>query len=130
MESADYRAASLKTASSLHAVASSEELRKISKLSLPEIEAVANLIAQIVPAGNIPAMILSKLIHLPDRRIPPATAQSDMDLLFKGVEQMLDRTVYTAFFAGPAAIFWAYQNLLKLAGKHPESAFPDDAWQL
>ncbi len=129
MESADYRAASLKTASSLHAVASSEELRKISKLSLPEIEAVANLIAQIVPAGNIPAMILSKLIHLPDRRIPTATAQSDMDLLFKGVEQMLDRTVYTAFFAGPAAIIWAYQNLLKLAGKHPESAFPDGTWQ-
>jgi hypothetical protein len=125
----DYRAASVKTASSLKAVASTEALRKISRLTLPEIEAVSDLIAQIVPAGNVPGMILTNLALLAGRHIPAATARRDVDLLFKGVEQMLDRAVYTAFFAGPAAIIWAYQNLLKLAGKHPESAFPDGTWQ-
>ncbi|GAB4577992.1 MAG: hypothetical protein Fur0022_07240 [Anaerolineales bacterium] len=123
------RAASLKTATHLKAVATSEALRSVSHLSLPEIEAVSDLIAQIVPAGNIPAMILTNLVHMPERRVTPAAAQRDIDLLFKGVEQMLDRAVYTAFFAGPAAVLWGYQNLLKLAGKKPDSAFPNGVWQ-
>jgi hypothetical protein len=126
---AEYREASIKTASSLKAVASSEALRKVSHLSLPEIEAVSDLIAQIVPAGNVPGVILNNLALLAGRQIPAATARRDIDLLFKGVEQMLDQAVYAAFFAGPAAVIWAYQNLLKLAGKHPESAFPDGTWQ-
>ncbi|NUM43293.1 MAG: hypothetical protein HUU38_01190 [Anaerolineales bacterium] len=129
MEPADYRAASLKTATHLKAVATSDALRSISHLSLPEIEAVSDLIAQIVPAGNIPAMILTNLAHMPERRVPLAATQRDIDLLFKGVEQMLDRAVYTAFFAGPAAVLWGYQNLLKLAGKNPDSAFPHGVWQ-
>ena len=125
----EYREASIKTASSLKAVASSAALREISHLSLPEIEAVSDLIAQIVPAGNVPGMLLNNLALLSGRQIPAAAARRDIDLLFKGVEQMLDRAVYAAFFAGPAAVIWAYQNLLKLAGKHPESAFPDGTWQ-
>ncbi|OQY44437.1 MAG: hypothetical protein B6242_12685 [Anaerolineaceae bacterium 4572_78] len=33
------------------------------------------------------------------------------------------------FFAGPAAVIWGYQNLLTLAGKNPEDAFPEGTWQ-
>lgn len=126
---AQFRAASLKTATHLKAVATSDALRSISHLSLPEIEAVSELIAKIVPAGNVPAMILTNLAHMPQRRVPLAAAQRDLDLLFIGVAQMLDRAVYAAFFAGPAAVLWGYQHLLKLAGKDPDSAFPNGVWQ-
>lgn len=37
--------------------------------------------------------------------------------------------MYTTLFAGPAAVIWGYQNLLQLAGKNPEDAFPDGTWQ-
>jgi hypothetical protein len=37
--------------------------------------------------------------------------------------------MYGAIFAGPAAIIWGYQNLLKLAGKDPGTAFPEGVWQ-
>jgi hypothetical protein len=53
----------------------------------------------------------------------------DVNLLFRGVEQVLDRAAYGALFAGPAAVIWGYQNLLKLAGKAPEDSFPDGPWQ-
>ncbi|HSD83794.1 MAG TPA: hypothetical protein VLG46_08050, partial [Anaerolineae bacterium] len=33
------------------------------------------------------------------------------------------------FFAGPAAVIWGYQNLLKLVGKSPDDAFPEGTWQ-
>ena len=33
------------------------------------------------------------------------------------------------FFAGPAAVIWGYQNLLRLAGKDPEDSFPEGYWQ-
>jgi len=49
--------------------------------------------------------------------------------LFKGVEQTLDKAIYTTFFAGPAAVSGAYQGLLKLAGKDPAEAFPEGTWQ-
>ena len=42
---------------------------------------------------------------------------------------MLDKAVYGAFFAGPAAVIWGYQNLLKLAGKDPQTSFPEGTWQ-
>ncbi|MFQ5615131.1 MAG: hypothetical protein ACE5GO_01540 [Anaerolineales bacterium] len=124
-----YRAASIKTAASLKAVASSPTVRRISRLSLPEIEAVTNLIAQIVPAGNVPGIILSGLARLSGRKVPYKDLKRDIHLLFKGVERMLDTAVYTTAFAGPAAIIWAYQNLLKLVGIHPDKAFPEGTWQ-
>jgi hypothetical protein len=37
--------------------------------------------------------------------------------------------VYSAFFAGPAAVIWGYQNLLRLAGKDPGDSFPEGVWQ-
>lgn len=40
-----------------------------------------------------------------------------------------DRAVFGTFYSGPAALLWTYQHLLKLAGKNPEAAFPEGAWQ-
>ncbi|MEM7342939.1 MAG: hypothetical protein AAF485_01740, partial [Chloroflexota bacterium] len=53
----------------------------------------------------------------------------DVNLLFKGARQALNQTASYTLFAGPAAAIWAYQNLLKLAGKDPDDAFPEGTWQ-
>ena len=117
------------TAASLRTVAKTISAQQLSRLTLPEIEAVVQMVSKIMPAGNVPGMILSGLARLPGRRIPVQKLQQDVNALFSGVEQILDKAVYGAFFAGPAAILWGYQNLLKLAGKDLESAFPEGAWQ-
>ena len=124
-----YAQASIKTADNLRTIAHSVSVKDISTLSLPEIDAVVDIISRLVPAGNVPGVILNGLARLPGRRPPAANVNRDVNLLFKGVETALDKAVYGAFFAGPAAIIWGYQNLLKLAGKDPESAFPDGLWQ-
>lgn len=126
---ARYKEASIKTADNLKTIAQSQLLRDLSRLSLPEIEAVANLVAQVIPAGNVPGAILSGLARLAGHRLPLKTVRRDVDLLFQGVEQVLDKAVYAAFFAGPAAIIWGYQNLLKLAGIDPLDSFPEGTWQ-
>ncbi len=41
----------------------------------------------------------------------------------------MNKAVYGTVFAGPAAVIWGYQNLLKLAGKDPDAAFPQGVWQ-
>ena len=124
-----FKEASVKTADNLKTTAQSQLVRDLSRLSLPEIEAITNLVSQIIPAGNIPGAILSGLARLPGLRPSPKTIRRDVDLLFRGVEQVLDKAVYAAFFAGPAAIIWGYQNLLKLAGKDPSDSFPEGTWQ-
>ncbi|HLO18826.1 MAG TPA: hypothetical protein VK206_28600, partial [Anaerolineales bacterium] len=124
-----YKEASVKTADNLKTTAQSQLVRDLSRLSLPEIEAITNLVSQIIPAGNVPGAILSGLARLPGHRPPPKTIRRDVELLFRGVEQVLDRAVYAAFFAGPAAVIWGYQNLLKLAGKDPSDSFPEGTWQ-
>ncbi len=128
-QSLDARKATQKTAANLRTVARTQEVRKLSRLSLPEIDKVVELVAQVVPAGNVPGMILSGLTRLPGRRLPPQKVQQDINALFQGVEQVWDRAMYGAFVAGPAAIIWGYQNLLRLAGRDPESSFPEGTWQ-
>jgi len=124
-----YQQATQVTANDLRTIAKTDSIQQLSRLSLPEVDAVVELISKIVPAGNVPGMILSGLARLPGRRIPVQKMQQDVNALFSGVEQILDQAVYGAVFAGPAAILWGYQNLLKLAGKDPDSAFPEGAWQ-
>lgn len=123
--------ASIKTADNLRTVAQLSRLSVpvVSRLSLPEMEAVVDQVARLAPAGNIPGLILSGLVRLPERRLPAPTIRRDLNLLFKGVEQTLDKAIYAAFFAGPAAVIAAYQGLLKLAGKDPAEAFPEGTWQ-
>ncbi len=127
--SRSFQQATTKTAKNLRTVAQSEPLRKLSRLSLPEIDAAVALVSQIVPAGNVPGMILSGLARLPAQRIPRQTLQQHINALYSGVEQILDQVTFSTVFAGPAAVIWGYQNLLKLAGKDPDSAFPDGVWQ-
>ena len=124
-----YFEASIKTADNLKTIAQSAALRELSTLSLPEIEKVINLVARITPAGNVPGMILNGLARLPGRKPPLKTLKRDINLLFRGMEQSLDKAVYAAVFAGPAAVIWGYQNLLKLAGKDPSDSFPEGMWQ-
>ena len=125
----NYLQASTKTANDLRTIAQSQPIQDLSNLSLPEINAVVDLTAQIIPAGNVPGMILSGLARIPSQHLPFQSMQQHINILFKGVEQVLDHAAYTAFFAGPAAVIWGYQNLLKLAGKDPNSAFPEGIWQ-
>jgi hypothetical protein len=97
---------------------------------LPEIDGLVARIARIAPAGNVPGVILNGLANLPKRGLTEENVRRDIGLLFRGVEQALkDRAVYSTFFAGPAAVIFAYQSLLKLAGKNPEAAFPEGTWQ-
>ncbi len=124
-----YQQATQSTAKNLRTVARDISVQQLSRLSLPEVDAVVELISKVVPAGNVPGMILSGLARLPGRRIPIQKMQQDVNALFSGVEQILDQAMYGAVFAGPAAIIWGYQNLLKLAGKDPETAFPEGVWQ-
>lgn len=120
-----YRRASQKTAENLESVA-----KQVSHLTLPEIDATVDLVSRIVPAGNVPGVILNGLARLSGRRPPRNILRRDVKLLFDGVEQILDKAVFGAVFAGPAAVIWGYQNLLKLAGKDPEEAFyPEGTWQ-
>jgi hypothetical protein len=125
----DFQEASFQTSRDLLDFASSDHIRQLSHLTLPEVEAVVDLVAQRLPAGNIPAMILDGLVQISARKTPLQKVRSDISALFQGVEQMLDTAVYAAFFAGPAAVIWGYQQLLRLAGKRPEDAFPEGTWQ-
>lgn len=124
-----YQALSIKTAQGLRSVAQSQLAQDVSRLSLPQIDAVVDLVAQVIPAGNVPGAILSGLMRLPGKRPPPQTLKRDIHLIFRGIEQVLDKAVYGTFFAGPAAVIWGYQNLLKLAGKDPADSFPEGTWQ-
>ncbi len=104
-------------------------LAESSELSTLEIDAMIEQVARIVPAGNIPNLILSGLARV-NGAVPGADhMRRDIGMLFQGVRHMRDNIVYSAFFAGPAAIIWAYQNLLRLAGKDPDAAFPEGTWQ-
>ncbi len=124
-----FRDASQLTGNSLKSVAFSPKMRDISTLSLPEVEKIVNRIASIIPAGNVPGVILNSLTRLTGRRPPAQNIRRDLNLIFKGVEQTLDRLVYATFFAGPAAVLLGYQKLLQLAGFDPREAFPEGLWQ-
>jgi hypothetical protein len=121
--------ATIETATDLKSIAQSPPVRDLSRLSLPEIEAVVDATSQIIPAGNIPGMILSGLTRLSGQRLPQQTVQKHITALFSGLEFLFDQMTSSAILVAPAAVIWGYQNLLKLAGKDPDSAFPEGIWQ-
>jgi len=127
--SENYQQASLKTADNLQAIASAEGVHQLSHLTLPEIAQISSEIARVVPAGNVPGIVLSGLVRLDGREIPQIETGKNIGLLFRGARQMLDKAVYGAFFAGPAAVLYGYQKLLQLAGRTTEKAFPEGTWQ-
>lgn len=65
-----YTQISIKTGEILKATLQSLKAGELSRLSLPEIETMVDQIAQMVPAGNVPGMILSGLARLPGRKLP------------------------------------------------------------
>ncbi|HKJ40201.1 MAG TPA: hypothetical protein VJ972_15635, partial [Anaerolineales bacterium] len=124
-----YERATKETAENLQKVAKSLASQKLTKLSLPELDAVVDIVSKIIPAGNVPGMILSGLSRLSENQVQPQKARQDINILFKEVSLFYERAKFSTVFGGPAAIIWGYQNLLKLAGKDPESAFPEGLWQ-
>lgn len=125
-----YEQATLATGQDLRTIAHTQLVQDISSLPLPEIDYMVNQVAKVTPAGNVPAMILNGLIRIPTKQLSKKSIRQDINLLFRGVQQTLqDGAVYTAFFAGPAAVLLAYQSLLKLAGKDVDKAFPEGTWQ-
>lgn len=107
---------------------SSETLSRLSALTLPEVEQLKHEIANILPAGNLPGLILSGLANLKERRISRKRAHDDINTLFQGAN-LLPQGLYSLLIAGPAVVLAAYQGILTLAGKDIESAFPEGTWQ-
>lgn len=124
-----YAQASLATADNLRTIAQTMMERNVSQLTLHELDNAIDIVSDMVPAGNVPGVILNGLARIAGRHPPVQTVKRDINLLFRGVSQVLDHAVYGALFAGPAAIIWGYQNLLQLAGKSPNDAFPEGTWQ-
>ncbi len=118
-----YEQATIRTVRDLKTIA-----KTVSKLSLPEIDHLVGLIGRLVPAGNVPGVILNGLARLRGRPLPEQT-RKDVDALFMGVERFLDQAVYLGIFAGPAMVIYAYQNMLRLIGRHPDEFFPEGTWQ-
>lgn len=103
-------------------------LRQLSQLTLPEIQAIQQEIAQVLPAGNLPAFVLSGLLKLKGRLITAEQVNQDINTLFRGLG-LVPQGLFGVFVAGPAAVLHAYQKLLQLAGKDVASAFPQGTWQ-
>lgn len=125
----EYSDASARTALQLRTLVHSSLMREVSHLSLPEIDAVIDLVARAVPAGNVPGIILTGLAKLGERKPGADKVRRDINALFRGVEDTLDKVMTGALFAGPAAAIWGYQSMLRLVGKRPEDAFPEGTWQ-
>jgi len=103
-------------------------IRQLTLLTLPEIQGVKQEVAQVLPAGNLPAFVLSGLLKLKGRRVSPNQVNQDIAALMRGVS-LIPQGLYGAVIAGPAAVLYAYQKLLQLAGKDPADAFPEGTWQ-
>jgi hypothetical protein len=103
-------------------------IRHLTLLTLPEIQGVKGEVAQVLPAGNLPAFVLSGLLKLKGRRVSPDQVNQDIAALMRGVS-LIPQGLYGAVIAGPAAVLYAYQKLLQLAGKDPADAFPEGTWQ-
>lgn len=118
-----YEQATVSTVQDLRTIA-----KTVSKLSLPEIENLVGLIGRLVPAGNVPGVVLNGLARLKGRPLPENTRR-DIDALFTGVERFLDRAVFLGVFAGPAMVIYAYQKMITLLGRNPDEFFPEGTWQ-
>lgn len=102
---------------------------QLTHLSLPELQSLADEIARIVPAGNVPTMISVGLANLRERVVPVQETRRNLALLMQGMQAFVDKVKYSAIFGGPAAILAAYHMLLRLSGKDPIKSFPEGTWQ-
>jgi hypothetical protein len=103
-------------------------IRRLTRLSLPEIQGIRQEVAEIFPAGNLPTFVLSGLLQIKERRVSPDQVNRDISALLRGLS-LIPQGLYGVFIAGPATVLYAYQKLLQLAGKDVASAFPEGTWQ-
>ncbi|MDQ7024261.1 MAG: choline/carnitine O-acyltransferase [Anaerolineae bacterium] len=109
---------------------SAHSLANLSHLSRLEIDQMVQDVSELIPAGNIPTMILNGLARLQNQASPaPENTKRDIRMIFRGMGQMLDEASYRLLVHIPARAILAYQKILKLAGKNPEDAFPRGTWQ-
>ncbi|MFL5805386.1 MAG: hypothetical protein ACJ8CR_27060 [Roseiflexaceae bacterium] len=101
-------------------------LVNLTRLNVAAVRALKQEVAEIFPASNLPAFLLQGLIQLEDRTLKQDRVAADLRVLFRGSKQI---GLYGTFLAAPALVLYGYQRLLALAGKDPESAFPDGPWQ-
>ncbi|MCD4738039.1 MAG: hypothetical protein K8R89_02110 [Anaerolineae bacterium] len=105
-----------------------ETLLSLTRLTLPEIREIRREVARIMPAGNLPALILSGLIQMRNRKITAIQVKKDVTALLRGMD-FLPQGLYGVFVAGPSAVLYGYQQLLRLAGRDIKDAFPQGTWQ-
>jgi hypothetical protein len=105
-----------------------ETIQELTQLTLPEIRELEQEVSRVLPAGNLPAFILSGLVSLKERHITSDRVRRDLNALLQGVN-LLPQGLYGLFIAGPAAVLYGYQKLLRLAGKDIDHAFPQGTWQ-
>lgn len=101
-------------------------LVSLTGLGISEVQALKQEIAEIFPASNLPLFLLQGLLQLKDRTLPQARVEADLKVLFRGTRQI---GLYGTFLAAPALLLHGYQQVLTLAGKSVESAFPNGPWQ-
>jgi len=121
--------ATKETAENLKSVTRDLAQKRLTKLTLPELDAVVKIVSNIVPAGNVPGLMLSGLSRVKGNRIKPEKARQDINTLFREAQLFIEQAKYGAVFVTPASIIWAYQMMLRVLGKDPESAFPEGVWQ-
>lgn len=105
-----------------------EKLLQLTQLTLPQIHEIQEEIARMLPAGNLPALILSGLTQIKGRKISTEHVTRDLHTLFQGLE-LLPQGLFGVLIGGPSIILGAYQKLVQLSGKDIESAFPQGTWQ-
>ncbi|MGF1506626.1 MAG: hypothetical protein ACFB51_16055, partial [Anaerolineae bacterium] len=107
---------------------SNKELAQLSLLTLPEVEKLKEEVATILPAGNLPGLILMGLTSIKARKLTRKRVEDDLNTLFQG-STLLPESLFHVMISGPAVVLAAYQRLLQLAGKDVETAFPEGTWQ-
>ncbi|MGD9100071.1 MAG: hypothetical protein PVF45_06290 [Anaerolineae bacterium] len=103
-------------------------LLQLTRLTLPEIRALRQEIAQVLPVGNLPAFVLGGLVKLKGRTVNEKQVKRDLTTLFQGIT-IVSQGLYSAFVVGPATVLHGYQRILQLAGKDTQAAFPEGTWQ-
>jgi hypothetical protein len=101
----------------------------LTHLTLPERAALADEVARLFPAGNVPSLVTASLMQQSDKKLSAAEHRRNLHLLMQGMQTFVDRAVYQTFYAGPAALLNAYQLILKLAGQDPQKSFNEGTWQ-
>lgn len=104
------------------------QLASMSSLPISEVRRLKVEIAEVLPAGNLPGLILAGLSSIKSRHIGSQKAREHINALFRGAD-LAPQAVYALLYGGPAVVLGAYQSLLQLTGKDLRDAFPEGTWQ-